>query len=113
MIKNEIINRLETINSYIKNKPEYNAAQHKNESRFIITKMFLRWYFGILLGSFVFCSLYNWTCAYINHAYEFTQETGLKYLEVSTIISLIAATLSSSLGFVIGYYFKGKEEENE
>lgn len=89
----------------------FDGYKHDKESRFHITKSFLKWYFILIAGSFMFCLFYNDTAAYINHKWLINMRP-LEYLDVANTVAIITTTLSSALGFVIGYYFKGKEERH-
>lgn len=83
----------------------FNKTEHDSHSRLEITKIFLKWYFCLFAGTFIFCGLYNCIVAIFN--YNFLSE--IEYLNIGNTISLVAGILSSALGFVIGYYFKNKE----
>lgn len=96
----------------LQNKPElsenFNKARHDSESRLKITNLFLWWYFALICFSFIFAGIYNYIAAHLNQ--ELAKENMISYLDVSNTVSLITATLSSGVGFVIGYYFKSKGE---
>lgn len=89
---------------------KFDPGQHGAEARLTITKLFLKWYFCLIAGSFIFCLAYNFIAASINHNLTLTGESIIPYLELTNTVSLITTTLSSGLGFVIGYYFKNKGE---
>lgn len=86
---------------------QFNKTEHESKSRLEITKLFLKWYFCLIAGGFLFCLIYNFFAAYLN--YTFTLESPLKYLDISNTVSLITNTLTGGMGFVIGYYFKNKD----
>jgi len=89
-------------------KQQFNPKQHDSEARREITKLFLKWYFVLIAFAFLFSAGYNFYAAYMNIALSSTDK--LKYLEITNTVSLITTTLSSGVGFVIGYYFKNKED---
>ncbi len=85
----------------------WNKEKHDGESRLAITRLFLKWFFFLIIWAFVFAATYNFLVAYINHRIP---GAALPYVEILNAVSLITTTLSSGVGFVIGYYFKNKEE---
>lgn len=96
---------------------KFNQQAHDSNSRLEITKLFLKWYFFLIAGSFVFSLVYNFGTAYINgHITKRLIDANknieglLPFLDVSNTVSIITTTLSSGVGFVIGYYFKNKGE---
>jgi hypothetical protein len=86
---------------------KFHQQEHDSKSRLEITKLFLKSYFWLIAGSFLFCLVYNYGAAYLN--FEFKLETPIRFIDVSNTVSIITTTLSSGMGFVIGYYFKNKE----
>lgn len=89
-------------------RPKFDKSQHDSESRLEITKLFLKWYFSLIAGTFIFTALYNFIAAIINSKIP---NSALPYLEVVNTVAIITTTLSSGVGFVIGYYFKNKEDK--
>lgn len=85
----------------------FDKAKHDSESRLEITKLFLRSYFSLVAWAFAFAAIYNFVSAIINSRKPEGMEA-LGYLDVSNTVSIITTTLSSGVGFVIGYYFKTK-----
>ena len=85
----------------------FDKAEHESKSRLEITKLFLKWYFCLICGSFLFCILYNLMAAMLN--FYFNTNNPIKHVDVSNTVSIVTTTLSSGMGFVIGYYFKNKE----
>jgi hypothetical protein len=85
----------------------FDKIAHDSKSRLEITKLFLKWYFCLIGGGFLFCLIYNFLAAYLN--YKLKLDTPLKYLDISNTVSLITNTLTGGMGFVIGYYFKNKD----
>lgn len=92
--------------NWTKPSPVFNKDQHNADSRLSITKLFLKWYFCLIGGAFLFTGLYNFIAAHLNHMWA----SGIPFIEVTNTVSIITTTLSSGVGFVIGYYFKNKEE---
>jgi len=95
----------------------FDKIKHDSESRLQITKLLLWAYFILIAASFAFCYLYNDHIAdlYLSAAKALPTDITLpinglpEYINVSQTVSLITATLSSGVGFVIGYYFKNGE----
>ena len=95
----------------------FDKIKHDSESRLQITKLFLWAYFVLIAASFVFCYTYNDHIAdlYLAATKALPADKTLpisdlpEYINVSQTVSLITATLSSGVGFVIGYYFKNGE----
>ena len=44
----------------------FNAKKHDRETRKQITKLFLNWYFWLIILAFLFCLGYNWIIALLN-----------------------------------------------
>lgn len=86
--------------------PNFDQPKHDSESRLEITRLFLKWYFGLIAGSFIFAAFYNWIFACIN----FKTQANIAYLDISDTVSIVTTTLNTGFGFVIGYYFKNKEK---
>lgn len=93
-------------------KSKFDANKHAHESRLKITTLFLVAYFLLIAGSFIFSMIYNFHAAHINEELLKTNPNAhfLDYLDVYNTVSIITTTLSSGVGFVIGYYFKNKGE---
>lgn len=86
----------------------FDQKEYDSKSRLEITKLFLKWYFGLICGGFIFCLIYNYGAAYLN--FQFRElNNSMKYVDISNTVTIITTTLSSGMGFVIGYYFKNKE----
>jgi hypothetical protein len=88
----------------------FNANKHDRETRKQITKLFLNWYFWLIILAFLFCLGYNWIIALLNINLLSKGMELIPYIEVSNTVSLITTTLSSGVGFVIGYYFKNDKD---
>lgn len=79
--------------------PSFNKEEHESNSRLIITKLFLTWYFILIFGFFVFSLIYNLLSILLG-------STNL--LDIYKTVTIITTSLSGGVGFVIGYYFKNK-----
>jgi len=81
-------------------------------TRSALTITFLIGFFVLIVGCFVFVLIYN------SYAVSWVRELnsqGLKdyadkvtFLELDKVLSVIIGALGTSLGFIIGYYFKEK-----
>ena len=87
--------------------PPFDKQKHDSESRLRITRLFLIWYFVLIAGSFLFSAGYNFIAAHMNQS---IMSNPISYLDVSNTVSIVTTTLSSGVGFVIGYYFKNHNE---
>lgn len=96
----------QTVNTLIQGG-RFNKEEHDSKSRLEITKLYLNYYFLLIAGGFAFCLVYNYGAAWFNH--YITLENPIKYADISNTVSIVTTTLSSGMGFVIGYYFKNKE----
>lgn len=100
--------KLDNISKGIETDPAFNKTKHESESRLIITQLFLNAFFLLIAGGFLFCLIYNFGAAYLNKYLELASP--IKYLDIANTVSLITTTLSGGMGFVIGYYFKNKDD---
>jgi hypothetical protein len=89
---------------------KFDTKKHDRETRKQITKLFLNWYFWLIIFAFIFCFGYNWAVALLNLNLLSNKLELIPYIEVSNTVSLITTTLSSGVGFVIGYYFKNDKD---
>ena len=89
-----------------------NTRVRDGKTRSTLTLTFMIGFFGILIFSCLFVLLYNW--AAVNWAIHLAQAhlekdaIGVQLLEVDKILSIMIGALGTSLGFIIGYYFKEK-----
>ncbi|HBV6414268.1 TPA: hypothetical protein MD306_002675 [Klebsiella variicola] len=89
-----------------------NTRVRDGKTRSTLTLTFMIGFFGILIFSCLFVFLYNW--AAVNWAIHLSQAKlekdalGVHLLEVDKILSIMIGALGTSLGFIIGYYFKEK-----
>lgn len=96
-------------------KAEQDAESHSQrdgKTRSTLTLTFMRGFFGMLIFSCIFVLVYNW--AAVNWIIDLKtsgladESTKLSLLEIDKILSIIIGALGTSLGFIIGYYFKEK-----
>ncbi|MDA0781891.1 MAG: hypothetical protein PQ612_02185 [Rickettsiales bacterium] len=97
--------------SLAKSDAKFDKTEHINKSRLAITKLFLKWYFCLIVFGFIFSAGYNFMVAKINLSLLTSNATSLDFIDVGNTVALITSTLSSGVGFVIGYYFKNKDSE--
>lgn len=111
---NNLMSVLDALNARVESSQDkFDASEHDSRSRLEITKLFLKWYFCLIAGSFIFSLVYNFWAASINSdliSKNQQLQNLIPYLDVSNTVSIITTTLSSGVGFVIGYYFKNKGE---
>ncbi|MCU6666098.1 hypothetical protein [Silvania hatchlandensis] len=83
------------------------------KTRNTLTLSFLLGFFGMLIFSCLFVWLYNWSA--INWGIKLklagitTGASEIHLLELEKILSIMIGALGTSLGFIIGYYFKDKK----
>ncbi|AGB78453.1 hypothetical protein D782_2489 [Enterobacteriaceae bacterium strain FGI 57] len=87
-------------------------AQRDGKTRSTLTLTFMRGFFGMLIFACVFVLIYNWAAVYwiidLKKSGLVEESTKLNLLEIDKILSIIIGALGTSLGFIIGYYFKEK-----
>lgn len=84
--------------------PKFDPKQHKDKTRSAIALIFTWGYFGIILIGLVGVPVYNFLIIY------FLPQGQLPTLDLKDVILTIGGILGSTFGFVLGYYFKGIEE---
>lgn len=91
------------------NSPDskFHQQEHDSKSRLEITRLFLKSYFYLIAGGFIFCLVYNYGAALINSYSKL--DIPIRYVDVTNTVSIITTTLSGGMGFVIGFYFKNKD----
>ncbi|HIC2865032.1 hypothetical protein [Citrobacter freundii] len=86
--------------------------QRDGKTRSTLTLTFMRGFFGLLIFSCFFVLFYNWAAVYwiidLKQAGLLNESTKLNLLELDKILSVVIGALGTSLGFIIGYYFKEK-----
>ncbi|UIM57458.1 hypothetical protein [Serratia marcescens] len=96
-------------------KEEEKAANTKvsdGKTRSALTLTFLWWFFVMLVFSCLFVLWYNsyavkWNLELKNSGLDEAAKI-FRPLELEKILSIIIGALGTSLGFIIGYYFKEK-----
>lgn len=89
-------------------------SKHEGQTRSTLTISFLIGFFALLALSGLFVLWYNnhvvsWVIN-LNKAGISDASTYLKPLELEKVLSVIIGALGTSLGFIIGYYFKEKNK---
>ncbi|HDC4470410.1 MULTISPECIES: hypothetical protein [Enterobacter] len=87
-------------------------SQRDGKTRSTLTLTFMRGFFGMLVFACLFVLFYNWAAVHwiidLKTSGLAEQSTKLNLLEIDKILSIIIGALGTSLGFIIGYYFKEK-----
>ncbi len=104
----DLITPKDKLDNLSKEVGSFNRIQHDSESRLKITTLFLKAYFWLIAGTFIFTGFYNFIAAWISFKMP---DNPIPYLEVTNTVAIITTTLSSGVGFVIGYYFKNKGDK--
>lgn len=82
------------------------------KTRSTLTLTFMRGFFGLLVFSCLFVLIYNWATVHwvveLKKAGLADDASKLNLLELDKILSIVIGALGTSLGFIIGYYFKEK-----
>lgn len=86
--------------------------QRDGKTRSTLTLTFMRGFFGMLVFACIFVLIYNWLAVHwiidLKTAGLAEDSSKLSLLEIDKILSIIIGALGTSLGFIIGYYFKEK-----
>lgn len=97
----------------IKEEEQREAAKAEMEVRGKLTNRFILGFFMLIVGSCIFVLCYN---AYAIGWIESLNSKGMteaankvSLLELDKVLSIIISALGTSLGFIIGYYFKDKK----
>ncbi|MDE9458794.1 hypothetical protein [Xenorhabdus bovienii] len=87
--------------------------EQDDKARHSLTFHFVWGFFGLIVGCFLFVLWYN------SHAIDWIKTlntqglsdaaASVKLLELDKVLSVIIGALGTSLGFIIGYYFKEKK----
>lgn len=90
------------------------ALQRDGKTRSALTYWFMVGFFSLIAACFLFTLWYNnlavkWIINLKEHGLiEEAQKINL--LELDKVLSVIIGALGTSLGFIIGYYFKDKQQ---
>lgn len=83
------------------------------KTRSTLTHSFMYGFFFLLICGFLFTKWYNSTAVgwilELHKAGLDEAAANIKLLELDKVLSLIIGALGTSLGFIIGYYFKDKK----
>ncbi|MET3816256.1 hypothetical protein [Pantoea sp. UYEF8] len=84
------------------------------DTRHSLTFLFLVGFFGLIAFGAVFVAIYNsfavgWVIK-LHDAGLIEQSQKIPFLELDKVLSIIVSALGTSLGFIIGYYFKNKDK---
>lgn len=108
-LKTQIEDDIETVSEKYKLQNDtFDSKEHTAKSRISITKLFMYWFFGLIAASVFLSPVINLGIAYVNEFYKLS--CPMPYLKATKALSIIVSTLGSIFGFVIGFYFKNKEE---
>jgi len=83
-------------------KDKFDPIENKDKTRSLIAKIFVCSYFVGLGLVFLITLAYNLIIA--------MNKLNIPLLEVKDIILTVTGSIGTSLGFVVGYYFKGQEK---
>ncbi|MDF7789594.1 hypothetical protein CG435_10840 [Pantoea ananatis] len=86
----------------------------EEETRHSLTFLFIVGFFSLICSGALFVAAYNalavgWIIK-LNSAGLLEQAQKISLLELDKVLSLIVSALGTSLGFIIGYYFKNKDK---
>jgi hypothetical protein len=80
----------------------YNAKKHEDKTRSTLALIFV-WGYFIILGVGILVAVIN------NFAVEYFKLKSEIIISVKDVVSVISGAIGTSLGFVVGYYFKSSE----
>jgi len=87
----------------VKNASEkYDSRPINDQTRSIISGTFVRWFFYLLGGTLIISLIYNLI------SYSLFRNQSL-ILDVENLLLLVTGSIGTPLGFIVGYYFKSKE----
>ncbi len=90
------------------------ALASEDKARHNLTFLFLKYFFGLFIGAWIFILIYNWSVIFwiiwLNEHNLSSVADKIPLLELDKLLSLIISALGTSLGFIIGYYFKNKDK---
>ena len=86
-----------------KKEPPFNPKEHKDKTRSKIALHFTRYFFGLIAIALVGIPIYNlWV--------QNCEDCIKNYLDIKETLLALSGIISAPFGFVVGYYFKGSEE---
>ncbi|EOC1556015.1 hypothetical protein ACI1BJ_004247 [Cronobacter dublinensis] len=91
-----------------------NALKHEGHTRNKLTLFFISGFFGILIFCCIFVLVYNWMAvgwAIDLKLYGYDKDLGsIPFIELDKLLSIMIGAFGTSLGFIIGYFFKNKDK---
>lgn len=85
----------------------FDIVKNQDITRSKIALLFVRWYFILIGLVFIISLIYNFIIL------KFLSNGANQLLNPKDLILLISSTVGTSLGFIVGYYFKGLEEKDK
>lgn len=85
----------------LQKRKEWNPKQHKAQTQSHLAKLFIRWYFSIIITVLLYVPLYNAGVRFIFPDAEF--------INVKDVFMMVSAAITPILAFVLGHYFKGRD----
>lgn len=85
----------------------FDIVKNQDITRSKIALLFVRWYFILISLVFAISLIYNFLVL------KFLNSRMDQLLNPKDLILLISSTVGTSLGFIVGYYFKGLEEKDK
>lgn len=79
---------------------EFDPRQHKAKTQSDLAKMFIRWYFAVILSVLILVLAYNATISLY-----FNDRTTV--ISLKDIFMMVSGAITPILAFVLGHYFKG------
>lgn len=91
-----------------------NALKHEGHTRNKLTLFFIGGFFGILIFCCLFVLVYNWMAVgwaidLKKSGYE-KELNSIPFIELDKLLSIMIGAFGTSLGFIIGYFFKNKDK---
>jgi hypothetical protein len=80
----------------------YNPDKFNDEARREIASRFVKWYFYLLMASFLAPVIFN------TLIYSISKDSSL-FINLKDIVLLTTSAVGSPLGFIVGYYFKSSK----
>lgn len=91
-----------------------NAIKNEGHTRNKLTLFFIAGFFGILIFCCVFVLIYNWIAVGwaidLKTAGYNKELNSVPFIELDKLLSIMIGAFGTSLGFIIGYYFKNKDK---
>lgn len=91
-----------------------NNVHRDGRTRSALTITFLIGFFALIAGCFLFVLWYNSKAiGWMKDLHSMNMDgevSNIKLLELDKVLSVIIGALGTSLGFIIGYYFKDKNQ---